>query len=129
MNAKQTLGIVVGLLVVAPSLASANVPHEGAKCTLSMTKHYTPSPWTEQARYIDQAKQKFIFGGKNTLLGFTELYTEPREAMRAQEGFMRGMGRGMVNMLGDTLGGAVHLVTFPITCMDVPLPEGGTDVL
>lgn len=35
----------------------------------------------------------------------------------------------MVNMLGDTVGGALHLATFPITAFDAPLPEGGTDVL
>lgn len=122
--------IVIGTLIAYPVMgyATTNVG-PGAKCTLSLTKAYTPSAWTGEARYIDQAKHKLLFGAKNVLLGWMELYNEPRDSVRAEQGFFRGMGRGLVNMLGDTVGGALHVATFPITAFDVPLPEGGTDVI
>lgn len=126
-NIQVALGLVVGLLIVAPGLSEAS--KSGAKCTLSLTHEYTPSVWTQEMGYAEQMKHKFIFGGKNTLLGWMELYNEPRESIQAKQGFFRGMGRGIVNTLGDTVGGVLHFATFPITALDVPLPEGGTNIL
>ena len=104
------LGVVLGLLV-APGLASAQ------------------SPWTDEVGWGDQAKGKAIYGGKNLLLGWTELFTQPYDNVQMGENFFVGIGKGIWNGVGQTVGGALHLVTFPITAIDVPLPEGGTQVL
>ena len=129
MKRNWMLGMMIGLLMASPAVSYAGQQHDGAKVTLSLSKHYTPSPWTMQDRYVDQAKEKLIYGGKNVLLGWMELYNEPRDAVREDSGLLRGIGHGLVNMLGDTVGGAIHLGTFPITAFDIPLPEGGTDIL
>ncbi len=128
MRRTWMLGMLVGLLVSAPALGYA-MEQAGAKYTLSLTKAYTPSEWTAEEGYLAQAGQKFVFGSKNGLLGWLELYNEPREAARQDTGLLRGMGKGLVNMFGDTVGGALHITTFPITMVDVALPEGGTDLL
>lgn len=130
MKNRWILGTTMGLLMAVPSMGYAMERNgSGAKYTLAIGKAYTPSVWTSEARYIDRVKEKLVFGGKNTLLGWLELYNEPRDAVRANGRFLAGMGHGLKNMLCDTLGGAVHLATFPITAVDVPLPEGGTDLL
>ena len=121
-----SLSVVLGLVIACPMVSSAST---SAKYTLALKKDYTPSEWTENVGYMDRAKHKFVFGAKNTFLGLGELYQEPREAAREETSIMKGIGRGMAHMLGDTVGGALHVVTFPITAVDVILPEGGTDVL
>ena len=128
MGRHWRLGMMLGVLVACPSLSDAKDLGSGAKCTLSLTKRCIPSAWTAAPGYLAQARQKLVFGGKNVLLGWLELYDETRDAIRHDEGFFRGMGRGLVNMLGDTVGGAVHMATFPITAVDIPLPDGGTDI-
>ena len=124
--------VMVGCLMAPVSgFAAIEQMHE-APYTLSLTKHYTPSIWTEQTGYVDRSREKCLFGGKNVLLGWMELYNEPRDAVRAEKSkhsFFRGLGGGLVNTLGDTVGGALHIATFPITAVDVTLPEGGTDIL
>ena len=123
------LALIAAVVVLSPSVSFASMTYGGAKCTLSLTKAYTPSPWTREFGYVDQVKEKFIFGGKNTLLGWLELYNEPRDAVRTHQNVAQGLGRGLLNTIGDTVGGVLHLATFPITTLDLPLPEGGTDVL
>jgi hypothetical protein len=120
--------VMTGLIVAAPAMGFA-MESVGARYTLSMTRDYTPSPWTHEAGYLAQSKHKFVFGGKNLLLGWMELYNEPRDAAREDRSVMKGIGRGIVNAFGDMVGGAAHVITFPITALDVPLPEGGTDLL
>lgn len=131
MRGSLKLGCLVALVMACPTMSMAMMEEEqpSVKYTLSATKAYTPSSWTAEDGYLDRAEHKLAFGGKNTLLGWLELYNEPRDAAREDTSVMRGMGRGFVNMLGDTIGGAVHIATFPITAVDVPLPEGGTDLL
>jgi hypothetical protein len=122
--------LVIGLLVAAPVVGFAAEQAPEAKYTLSLTQDFTPSEWTDETGYVDRAREKLVFGGKNTLLGWMELYNEPRDAVRAENhSFWRGMGKGLVNMIGDTIGGAAHVATFPITAVDVCLPVGGTDLL
>lgn len=91
--------------------------------TFEKRKHQ--SPWKKQAGWANQARGKFIFGSKNTLLGWTELITEPYQAAHKGRNVAMGVGKGVINGLADTVGGAVHLVTFPVTALDLPLPEGG----
>ncbi|MBI4355968.1 MAG: hypothetical protein HY597_05950 [Candidatus Omnitrophica bacterium] len=123
-------GWIVGVmlaLVALPSvaLAAGKQMSGGAKCTISFTKEYTASPWTSEAEYGKRAFGKLGFGAKNLLLGWTELFTEPKEAIEGGGNFFGGLWRGLVKGVGDEVGGAVHIVTFPFTEIDVPLPEGG----
>ena len=123
------LGLVLTLVAACPLIGYTAEMVHGAKYTLSLTKDYTPSPWTTEEGYLRQSGGKFVFGAKNALLGVTELYTAPRDAMQHGEKVAVGIGRGFVNMLGDMVGGVIHIATFPITAVDVPLPQGGTKIL
>ena len=119
---------LMGTVVAAPARGEA--AEEGKpKITLSLTKDYTPSPWTNEVGYSNRAIGKLAFGAKNLLLGWTELFTEPKEALDSGGNFFVGLGTGLKNAVEQELGGAVHLVTFPITAIDAPLPEGGTKIL
>ena len=87
------------------------------------------SSWASGATYSDKAVGKLTFGLRNVLAGWTELFREPVEASKAGENVLVGIGRGAWNAVGQTVGGALHVVTFPIPQIDIPLPEGGTDLL
>ena len=87
------------------------------------------SPWADGATWGEQAGGKLKYGLTNLLLGWTSLFREPVQAHQAGENVLVGVGRGVWDAVGQTVGGALHAVTFPITQIDVPLPEGGTDVL
>ena len=110
----KRLGVVVVLgigLLAAPLFASA------------------ASPWADGATYGEKATGKLKYGLTNALLGWTSLFREPVEASKAGENVFVGIGRGVWNAVGQTVGGAAHAVTFPIPQIDIPLPEGGTDLL
>lgn len=125
----RAMVVAVGLVlavVAAPAIGHAASDMSGAKYTLSLTKDYTPSPWTSEMGYSNRALGKLGFGVKNLLVGWVDLFTEPKEAVDAGENFFVGLGIGLKDALFNELGGAVHIVTFPITGIDAPLPEGGT---
>jgi hypothetical protein len=119
---------LVGAVVAAPVVGEA-ADMAGAKMTLSLTKDYTPSPWTTETGWGNRAKAKLGFGLKNGLLGWTEIITEPKKALDAGDNFFVGLGKGIKNGVGDTLGGIVHTATFFLTELDAPLPNGGTQLL
>ncbi|MBI3319139.1 MAG: hypothetical protein HYZ89_00920 [Candidatus Omnitrophica bacterium] len=129
---KRIVGwVVMGVLAACPAMGYA-AEHGGhamasstTPVTLSLTKDYTASPWTSEPTYGDRVKGKLVFGAKNLLLGWTELFTEPKEALDAGGNFFVGLGKGLKNGLENELGGVVHLVTFPVPQVDAPLPEGG----
>jgi len=123
---KRIGGVIAVLIALAVFPATGHA--EGAKYTLSMTKDYTASPWTSETGWSSRAVGKLGFGAKNLLLGWTELFTEPKAALDEGGNFFVGLGRGLWNGLADTLGGAVHVVTFPITAVDAPLPQGGVQL-
>ena len=87
------------------------------------------SSWAMEQGWANQAKGKFVYGLKNPLLGWTAIFTEPKEAIDSGSNFFVGVGKGLWDATGQTVGGALHLVTFPITQIDVPLPEGGTKIM
>ena len=93
------------------------------------TAAFAASPWAQEADYVGKAKGKFVYGLKNTLLGWTEIFSEPAEAVKNGSNFFVGIGEGLFNGIGQTVGGALHLATFLIPQIDVPLPEGGTQLL
>ena len=109
----KKLGMLVAVLaiVAAPALA------------------YAASPWAMESGWGNQAKGKAVYGLKNTLLGWTEIFTQPKDTLDEGGNFFVGVGTGLWNAVGQTVGGILHLVTFPIPQIDVPLPEGGTKVL
>ena len=112
MGKRVSLVLLVALAVMAaPLIASA------------------ASPWADEATWGAQATGKLKYGVTNLLLGWTSLFREPVQASQAGENVFVGIGRGVWNGVGQTVGGALHAVTFPLTMIDVPLPEGGTDLL
>ncbi len=90
---------------------------------------FAMSTWAEEATYGAKTGAKLKYGLVNTFLGWTELFTEPYEATQYGENFFVGLGRGVWNGVADTFLGAAHAITFPIPQIDIPLPEGGTDIL
>ena len=122
------LGGMVGVLAAHPAVGEA-AEMGGKLHTLSLTKEYTASPWTSEVGWGKRAVAKLGFGVKNLLLGWTDLFVEPKEASEAGGNVLTGIGVGLKDAVENTLGGAVHIVTFPITCLDAPLPEGGTQLL
>jgi len=130
------IGVVAGIAVLAVLIGAVATPGigeaaegGGAKVTLSLTKDYTPSPWTSETGWSNRAVGKLGFGVKNLLLGWTDLFVEPKEAMDAGGNVFVGIGVGVKDAIENTLGGAVHIITFPLTEVDAPLPEGGTQLL
>jgi len=127
------------VLVICAMLASPGVVWAKGRGTMAKKKSYQSyqsrstktnphahgSPWAHERGWANQARGKFVFGLKNTLLGWTELFTEPYEAAKSGRNVAGGVGRGLWNGVMDTAWGAAHLVTFPITQIDLPLPEGG----
>ena len=128
----KRIGLVIGLmglLAAYPGMGYAAEMAGGAKMTLSLTKDYTASPWTHEVGYGKRAAAKLGFGVKNLLLGWTDLFVEPKEASESGGNLLKGIGIGLKDAVENTLGGAVHIVTFPLTEIDAPLPEGGTQLL
>ena len=120
---------MVGLLSSLVAFPAVGEAADGAKITLSLTKDYTASPCTHEEGYTNRAIGKLGFGLKNLLLGWTDLFIEPKEASSSGENLLKGIGIGLKDAVENELGGVVHLVTFPITSIDAPLPEGGTQLL
>jgi len=130
MSKRWGVLVLVSVLLAAPAMGYAETgAASGAKYTLSLTSDYTASPWTSEVGWANRAGGKFLFGAKNLLLGWTDLFVETKEAVDAGENFFVGLGRGLKDGVENTLGGAVHVATFPITGIDAPLPEGGTQLL
>ena len=89
---------------------------------------FAGSPWTEESGYINRANGKFGFGLKNAALGWTEIFTQPYDETKGGGNAVVGFGKGIWNTVGQTVGGALHLGTFPVTSVDIPLPENGNQL-
>ena len=111
------MGKRIGLVVLGVALLAAPMTASAA------------SPWADEATYSAKAMGKLKYGLTNALLGWTSLFRTPMQASQAGENVVVGIGRGVWNAVGQTVGGAAHAVTFPLPMIDIPLPEGGTDVL
>jgi hypothetical protein len=88
------------------------------------TLAYAGSPWTEKTTYAEKTTGKLEYGFKNLLGGWTAIFSEPWRYHNDQKNVLVGVGAGLYKGIVYTVGGAVHLVTFPIP-IDVPLPDGG----
>jgi hypothetical protein len=91
---------------------------------------FESSGWTKLGTKSEQTRAKMEFGLKNFFFGWTELFQEPYQAYKGtgSSDIAWGIGDAIVNSIWDTVGGALHFATFPCTQIDVPLPEGGTDI-
>ena len=84
---------------------------------------FAASPWKDQGgSYITMAKNKLDFGFRNLLGGWSELITQP---IKHKDNIGVGLGKGVYNAAAFTLGGVLHTATFPVTVLDVPLPDNG----
>ena len=128
----KRIGVIASIAVLAVGISAAPSAQAadgvGAPVTLSIGPA-TPSPWTQEVGYTNQAVAKLKFGLKNALLGWTDLITEPQEASHSGEGFLKGLGFGVKDAVLNELGGVIHTVTFFLPQIDAPLPEGGTQIL
>lgn len=103
------MGALVMVAMLVPSLA------------------FAASPWAGQGTYSDQVRGKLDFGVKNLLAGWTELFTKPMDYAHENKNVIKGFGHGLYNAVTFTVGGLLHTATFPVTQLDVPLPDNGVD--
>ncbi len=84
---------------------------------------FPASPWTQEKSYLSKTVGKLGFGLVNVVGGWTgivsEFHEEPEENIA-----VAGM-RALARVVTNTVGGALHVVTFPVP-KDIPLPGGGT---
>ena len=90
------------------------------------------SPCTEQKIYKDKILGKLDFGLKNTLGGWTAIFSETAKGNESKDNraleTTKGLGRGIVYFAADTVGGILHAVTFAIPQVDIPLPNNGVNL-
>jgi hypothetical protein len=89
------------------------------------TTVFAASPWTQKEGYDGKLVGKLMFGLKNLVFGWTEIFMAPATAFDNGDNVMAGFGKGLLNMVIYTVGGAANTVTFPIP-FDIPLPNNGT---
>jgi hypothetical protein len=88
---------------------------------------FAASPWTEEDTYGEKTMGKLQFGLLNTLLGWTDIFWEPIRSSKKCEScdsVWTGLGKGLTDAVVNEVGGAIHLITFPIPA-DLPLPDNG----
>ena len=88
---------------------------------------FAASPWTTEPTYAKKTTGKLMFGLQNTLLGWIQIFAVPNTYANEGKNAWAGVGQGLVEGVVDTVGGAVHLLTFPIP-VDLPLPNNGVDL-
>jgi putative exosortase-associated protein (TIGR04073 family) len=88
---------------------------------------WAASPWTTETVTSDKVMGKLGFGLKNVLLGWTEIIRQPVNGAKEEHiiGFSKGLLTGIYDGVVYTVGGALHVITFPFTSIDVPLPNDG----
>jgi hypothetical protein len=83
-------------------------------------ENWQASPWVTKEPYMEKIINKLGFGLTNGLTGWTALLFEPCRS----NNFFTGLVKGSWRTITNTVGGALHIVTFPIP-IDIPLPDGG----
>ena len=108
---KKTFLILAVLMVFAANIACAA----------------TASPWTTETGWSHKAGKKLEFGATNLFFGWTEIFSQPASHTGSAQEFLKAVGQGLANAVVYTLGGALHVITFPVP-VDVPIPNGGVKV-
>lgn len=83
-------------------------------------ENWKPSPWVKKEPYMEKIINKLGFGLTNGLTGWLAVFFEPYCAQNKWTGLAKGAWRTITN----TVGGSLHIVTFPVP-VDIPLPDGG----
>ena len=96
--------------------------------TLQPLALYAASPWTEEVGYWDWFRGKLTFGIANFWGGWLALIHEPVTAVQDKKNVFVGIGKGLAYSVIFTAGGLAHMLTSPITSLDIPLPDNGVDV-
>ncbi len=86
-----------------------------------------PANWKKEKLYIDRAFGKLNYSTWNFFFGWTEILTEPYEAVEINDNVIKGVAKGVFNAVFDTAGGFINMFTFPLTFLNFPLPEGGIE--
>ena len=89
---------------------------------------FAASPWTQEVGYGDRVAGKVVFGMANFWGGWISLYYEPINAHEQNQNLALGIGKGFAFGFVDTFGGLAHLITAPITVLDIPLPHNGVEI-
>ena len=92
---------------------------------------YAGSTWTEEVTYGERVRGKLLFGVANIFGGWIPIFHEPEQRAKDGKGVGSvlagipiGFGKGALTFIG----GWAHLLTFPITFLDIPLPDNGVDL-
>ena len=88
---------------------------------------FAASPWTTEPTWIEKSAKKLEFGLKNALLGWTEIGSETIAYKHSGKNVFEGMAVGLGKAVVYTVGGVLHVGTFPIP-LDVPLPNNGVQL-
>lgn len=95
-------------------------------CTLLVCQAAYASPWAEKQGYGEKTAGKFLFGLKNSLLGWTEIFTEPWDSKYdLKKSEWEGFCDGIAQSIFYTANGLIHLATFPVP-VDFPDMGAGT---
>lgn len=116
------MGLVL-VFMLAFSLPAFAVGYRATK----EAKEFNVSKWHQEPLYIDRAFGKLSYGAWNFLLGWTELLREPYEAAVLGKNIPLGVVKGVGFAAADTGVGLIHFFTFPITALDIPMPQGGVE--
>ncbi len=112
LSLKKTTAFLVFILFLIPTTSFALPMNE-----------FPASEWTAKRGYAAKTLSKLGFGIINVVGGWTgivsEFYEPPRDNIAAL-----GL-RAIARVVTNTVGGALHVVTFPVP-VDIPLPGGGT---
>ena len=79
------------------------------------------------ALYTQEIKEKLATGVTNTLVGWTDILAEPEKAVDKKESVMKGIGKGIVDAVLNTLGGVLQIATFPFPGVNIPIPDKGVE--
>ena len=77
--------------------------------------------------YSEAVGHKFQGGLTNTLLGWTKIFSVPHDYQVQKKNPWAGVGKGLVDGVVCTVGGAFNLITFPIPA-EMTLPDGGVSL-
>ena len=88
---------------------------------------YNPSNWKKEPAYVDRAFGKLTYAAWNFMFGWMELGTKPYEAAAVGNSVVIGLVKGVFNAVFDELAGFANMLTFPITAVQVPYPDGGIE--
>jgi hypothetical protein len=81
------------------------------------------TPWAEKEGYGEKTKGKLAFGLRNTFLGWTEMFSEPkRYKFDLKKSEWEGFCMGISKFVFYTADGLIQLATFPIP---VDFPDFG----